>query len=410
MSRLYSFPFLTAEQVADSPSLRDGWTPEKEALYRKKAIKNIFDTARHKPFPNMSAGTASLATAYYLRFYTRRSLEKNSAFIVVCAALFLAGKANDEPRSLDALSVEILKRWYGRDNPNMRAKLTSKSFLKTLRDTVEAAELSLMMTMGFDLNFELPHPHITRLAAAVPGLKPWRGSSKAQQFMLSFCNDIFKSDPTMVLQYPARQIALAAFHFYFKQRREDPPPQAADGAPWFVAEGLSQEVWKDISHRLVTRVYTDRPKVKASGVASESGMVLGGSQGTAPAAAISTVNNGIAAGGGGGGGLGAMGATSSVCVAVAVGGGEKPNLKRAIATTERPAAVEPAGKRPRPATEWVDSLGEKMGAAGPMSMGPGIVREFRVETLQGGSAAQITATPPVAEDEDSELEEGEVRE
>lgn len=265
MSRLLSFPFLTAEQIADSPSRRDGWTSEKEASYRKKAIKIIFDTAKHKPFPNMSAGTASMATAYYLRFYASRSLANNSAFIVVCAALFLAGKANDEPRSLDALAVEILKRWYGRDNPNVRARLSSSTFIGKLHSAVESAELYLMMIMGFDLNFELPHPYITRLAHGVPGLKPWRGSLKAQQFMLSFCNDIFKWDPTMVLQYSAREIALAAFHFYFKQRREEPPLPGPDGSPWFVAEGLSQDVWKDISHRLVTRVYTNQKGKQTTG-------------------------------------------------------------------------------------------------------------------------------------------------
>lgn len=286
MSRLYTFPFLSAEEIANSPSRRDGWTPEKEASYRKKAIRIIFETAKHKPFPNMSAGTASMATAYYLRFYTSQSLARNSAFIVVCAALFLAGKANDEPRSLDALSVEILKRWYGRDNVNVRAKLSSREFIANLHHAVESGELALMMAMGFDLNFELPHPYITRLAHGVPGLKSWRGSGMAQQFMLSFCNDIFKCDPTMVLQYSAREIALAAFNFYFKQRREDPPAAGQDGSPWFVAEGLSLEVWKDISHRLVTRVYTDRRDKQTSGSA---GGVATFSQSTVAAASVADV-------------------------------------------------------------------------------------------------------------------------
>ena len=50
MSHLYRFPLLTAEEIANSPSRRDGWSASKEEAVRKTANK-IYETAQNYTWP-----------------------------------------------------------------------------------------------------------------------------------------------------------------------------------------------------------------------------------------------------------------------------------------------------------------------------------------------------------------------
>lgn len=53
MTDLHRFPLLTAEEIANSPSRRDGIKAETEEVYLNRAAKVIYQTSRAAPFPNM---------------------------------------------------------------------------------------------------------------------------------------------------------------------------------------------------------------------------------------------------------------------------------------------------------------------------------------------------------------------
>jgi hypothetical protein len=52
------------------------------------------------------------------------------------------------------LTVEVMKQWYGRQNPDLRSKFSSQEYLDDLRSKVEEAELVLMFTLKFDFNVD----------------------------------------------------------------------------------------------------------------------------------------------------------------------------------------------------------------------------------------------------------------
>lgn len=175
--------------------------------------------------------------------------------------MYLAGKVNDEPRGLDGLTQIMIRQWFGRDNPNLRARLHDPAFLVDLRQQAEDAEYLLMLALGFDFNVDLLIPTCARLVARVESLKMLRGNFHFQQFMVAACNDIMQRDPMLVLQYPSSSIAAGVIQLYFKLARQqklklEQPPSSGDGGdPWYVAEGLSVETHAEIEGRFLANVY-----------------------------------------------------------------------------------------------------------------------------------------------------------
>jgi hypothetical protein len=53
MSHLHFFPLLTAAEIADSPSRRDGVSAATEEGTLRKCARVIYHAAEFKPYPNL---------------------------------------------------------------------------------------------------------------------------------------------------------------------------------------------------------------------------------------------------------------------------------------------------------------------------------------------------------------------
>lgn len=148
--------------------------------------------------------------------------------VIACASLFLAGKVNDEPRSHEKLANELLKAWFGRDNPQLHALLLEASmqqragaqraaagaagghavaplrppaFWTNMYEAVLEAERALLYTVGFDFNVEIIHTWLARLLNR-PRFKSigLKQNKMFQQHLIGIANDVYLKDATMVLQ------------------------------------------------------------------------------------------------------------------------------------------------------------------------------------------------------------------
>lgn len=252
-NHLHSWPLLTVEEVqVNTPTQRDGWTAGQEVAVRKKAGKVIYDTTKDFVYP-MSSGTAAVAVTLFLRFYSQKSMVKYHPFVMAVASLFLAGKTNDEPRSLHSLMFEMLKQWYQRENPELRQRLGEQEKIKNLWNTCVHGESVLLDTLKFDLNVDILVRVVSQLAKNIAVLHQLKDSKKNQQTYLNVCNDIMKYDGTMVLQYRSRTIALSICHFILKRSKHvEMPPDTPNGKPWYEAHGLSVQDCEELCARIMT--------------------------------------------------------------------------------------------------------------------------------------------------------------
>lgn len=261
---------LTDGQVqSNTPTQADGFTAAKEFSVRRKAARVLFDTAKAQ---GVTAGTSAVAVTMFLRFFCRRSMEKNHPFVVALAALFLACKVNDNPRSLRGLQVEMLKQWYGRDSPELRERLNEKRTMERLRETAIRAEALLLMTLGFDLNIDVLLTSTVNLIKEVPDLRGFKNPI-LQQKLVNVCNDIMRNDGALVLVHTYKKLAVAICHFFCdrwtKGEMLTVPPNNPDGSRWFERFGLAVEEMAIISDRLV-KMYKKINKEKSKTVTTNS--------------------------------------------------------------------------------------------------------------------------------------------
>jgi hypothetical protein len=257
-------------------SLTKNSPPVSFYLCRSSATKNIFRLStkflQQNKITNVVAFNCSLFSFSPLQ-------------LIAAAALVLAGKCNDEPRRLMNLTVEIMKQWYGRQNPDLRSKFSNQDYLDGLLALVEEAELVLMFTLKFDFNVD---PLVVEAIYKIKETDCLASALKLasfQQFLVSSSNDIMRRDAGMVLQYRGEDIALAICQLFFKVSKQrgmaaaaalEPPADSATGVAWYVNYGLTEEIHRQISgrfHKLYANVQKNEGSVDgmAATTAADSG-------------------------------------------------------------------------------------------------------------------------------------------
>ena len=105
-----SWPLLTAQQIEEnSPSRKDGLEPSNERKQRRLAVAVIIEASQELELPYPCTSHAVLM---WLRYFTIRSLKYSDAFIIACACILTASKAEDYPKSLQVrhvLSTQLLQ-------------------------------------------------------------------------------------------------------------------------------------------------------------------------------------------------------------------------------------------------------------------------------------------------------------
>jgi len=101
------WPLLTPEQLADdTPSRRAGIPAKRERAFFRSLYSLVKEGGQALALAQQTTTTALL---FGFRYFALRSFSRSDRFVVGAAALFLAAKARDELRPLDAVVIACLK-------------------------------------------------------------------------------------------------------------------------------------------------------------------------------------------------------------------------------------------------------------------------------------------------------------
>lgn len=101
------WPLFTPEQLADdTPSRRAGISAKRERSFYRSLYSLIKEGGMALKLEQRTTTTALL---FGFRYFALRSFSKSDRYVVGAAALFLAAKARDELRALEAVAVACLK-------------------------------------------------------------------------------------------------------------------------------------------------------------------------------------------------------------------------------------------------------------------------------------------------------------
>jgi hypothetical protein len=210
------WPLLTAQQLADdTPSRRAGIPAKRERAFYRNLYSLVKEGGQALALAQQTTTTALL---FGFRYFALRSFSKSDRFVVGAAALFLAAKARDELRPLDAVVTACLKvreaqggggkkkgsaaagaegsgsvaaspMYTPTPTPGqgggsasasalpspasrtaaaiaaaslggpstLTAQLADKAYMGSLKEAVLTAERALLYVLGFELDLELPH-------------------------------------------------------------------------------------------------------------------------------------------------------------------------------------------------------------------------------------------------------------
>lgn len=146
--------------------------------------------------------------------------------LVAVASLFLASKMENQGKSHMLLANQLLKEWYGKDNPQLlamdeqrRQALAAASAaaqrrgggaasevlpvdpFRVMYDAVLEAERALLYTIGFDFNVDVIHVHLARVVNR-PRMRAagMHVHKIAQNTLVGVANDVYTKDSLLVLQ------------------------------------------------------------------------------------------------------------------------------------------------------------------------------------------------------------------
>eukprot|EP00878_Enallax_costatus_P029457 GHUV01031942.1.p1 GENE.GHUV01031942.1~~GHUV01031942.1.p1 ORF type:complete len:146 (+),score=23.41 GHUV01031942.1:213-650(+) len=110
-------PFYSREELLQSPSVRDGLEPHREAQLRRQYTHFVTDVGKNLGVPQWAIYTAVFLCHHY---FAKRSMQRNDRYLVATACLYLSCKVQESPKYLrDVIKEAERKKWerYARDHP-----------------------------------------------------------------------------------------------------------------------------------------------------------------------------------------------------------------------------------------------------------------------------------------------------
>uniref|UniRef100_A0A1I7ZP37 CYCLIN domain-containing protein n=1 Tax=Steinernema glaseri TaxID=37863 RepID=A0A1I7ZP37_9BILA len=227
--------FLTDEQIANLPSIRDGISPAEEIRNRQRAagfITEMVEFLNHSVRDRRSRISqlcVCTAMVFMHRFFTVHSMKKFDHRDIAAACLFLAGKSEECPRKLD----HIVQIWW-RLKFSKQIPLDKSRFADTAQ-LIVTLENCVIQTLGFDLAVEVPHASIlTNMDASKVG-------KKITETAYWFATDILHITNWGV-RYPATTLTCVCIHLACTWAEIDFPPKEPD-VPWYqsISPGLTED-------------------------------------------------------------------------------------------------------------------------------------------------------------------------
>ncbi|XP_063985967.1 cyclin-T2 isoform X2 [Diachasmimorpha longicaudata] len=231
--------YFTKEQLASTPSRRNGIDADKELSYRQQAANFIQDMGQRLVVTQLCINTAIV---YMHRFYVFHSLAQFHRNAIAAASLFLAAKVEEQPRKLEhVIKVAHMCLHKDQNTPDTKSDVRSmqcfeeaelclikkklfQHYLEQAQDLV-FNENVLLQTLGFDVAIDHPHTHVVRCCQLV---KASKDLAQTSYFMAS--NSLHLT--TMCLQYKPTVVACFCIHLACKWSNWE-IPQSNEGKHWF---------------------------------------------------------------------------------------------------------------------------------------------------------------------------------
>lgn len=354
----------------------------KVASWRRAYVSFIFDAIKKLKLPHEVGCTA---TMYTHRFYMSHTMQQNEKMVIAMAAIYLACKSENHPRSLNDVLIASFKIKYLKD-AQMCQMLQDEQQKQWLRDLVLKAERCLLYTTGF--RFTVVHPYgkflelVTKFK--LDSFHRPHGGGTLSQVAANFLNDSYKT--TVHLRYPPVFIAVGALYTAIKLARVEVP--LIDGQPWYEkAMEVKVEQLEEFNQEMLG-MYDQKEVLPPKGAKAAAGAKPAAAK--VPAAAASTQP---------------AVATSKPAPAAAIKPAAAPGALQPIAVP--PAPLTPAAdfaaplRHERPPTARERSPSEEANGSGkrsPPSAGSAEPSAKRARTSTAdGAAAPVQSVPVVVQ-------------
>ncbi|XP_037908195.1 cyclin-T isoform X2 [Hermetia illucens] len=208
--------YFTAEQLANSPSRRQGIDANQELSYRQQTAYLIQEMGQRLSVSQLCINTAIV---YMHRFYAFHSFTHFHRNGIAAASLFLAAKVEEQPRKLEHV-IKVAHLCLSTEFPHA----ASDVYNEQAQDLV-FNENVLLQTLGFDVAIDHPHTHVVKTCHLV---KACKDLAQTSYFLAS--NSLHLT--SMCLQYRPTVVACFCIYLACKWSRWE-IPQSTEGKHWF---------------------------------------------------------------------------------------------------------------------------------------------------------------------------------
>ncbi|KAF0682528.1 Aste57867_25326 [Aphanomyces stellatus] len=184
-----------------TPSQRDGVSTSDEKRHRFFACELIQEGGILLQLPQVVLATAQ---SILHRFYTTQSLFEFDAFRVAMGCIFLAAKAEEQPRRIKDVVQVFFRMRNRRMGLGLPLLTPSDARFSQWSDWVILVERQLLIEVGFSIDGTMEHPHKFLLYY----VKMLDVSNACAQKAWNYVNDSYRVD--LCLRYDAHVIACAA--------------------------------------------------------------------------------------------------------------------------------------------------------------------------------------------------------
>ncbi|OQR95551.1 cyclin-L1 [Thraustotheca clavata] len=185
----------------DTPSRADGISAMDERIHRFFACELVQEAGVLLSLPPVVLATAQ---SLLHRFYNAQSLRDFDAFRVAMGSIFVAAKAEEQPRRLRDVVQVFFRMRNRRMGLEMSLLMPNDERFTQWSDWIVMVERQVLIEVGFSIDAMTEHPHKFLLYY----VKILDGSKELAQKAWSYVNDSFRID--LCLRFDAHVIACAA--------------------------------------------------------------------------------------------------------------------------------------------------------------------------------------------------------
>eukprot|EP00055_Hartaetosiga_balthica_P005736 m.17268 g.17268 ORF g.17268 m.17268 type:complete len:336 (+) comp4757_c0_seq1:126-1133(+) len=247
---------LGVEELAQTPSRKDGIVAEKEAKYRRECIHFIKEIATEM---ELTPTTYFTAMAIFHRFFTLYSFKQLSRYNFAAASLIVGGKIEEQPKKLKVL-LPIVHRQKCIARKLTPVKMTQQEY-RDLQLKVLSCERMILQAIGFDLSYPNPLDALISFArnVTVDGFEIC--PNNVVQTAVDFLNDSYYLP--LCVQFEPKKIALAlldlAAHNH-KVKLVWKEAGSSSSNPWFVHALPKKELVCENRRETQEETKTDKEK------------------------------------------------------------------------------------------------------------------------------------------------------